>query len=102
MSVSLSTVKEYAEQVAKSHNEHDFKTSNGWWQKLVKTNSIGKSVRLHGEAGGVNPEESKGRIQDIEKNPRGAWDEMSLHFRLTPSATYTSFVCCLCLFVIGG
>ena len=72
MLVSLSIVEEYAEQVAKPHNEHDFKASNGWWQKLMKRNSIGKSVRLHGEAGDVNPEEIKERIQDIKKNPRGA------------------------------
>ena len=65
--VSLSIVKECAEQVAKSHNEHEFKASNGWWQKLMKRNSIGKSVCLHGEAGDVNPEEIKESIQDIKK-----------------------------------
>ena len=62
----MSIVKECAEQVATPHNEHDFKASNGWWQKLMKRNSTGKSVRLHGEAGDVNPEEIKGRIQDIK------------------------------------
>ncbi len=55
MPVSLRIVKEYAEQVTKSLDEHEFKASNGWWQKLMKRNNIGKSVRLHGEAGGVNP-----------------------------------------------
>ena len=58
--VSLNIVKEYAEQVA-------FKASNGWWQKLMKRNSIGKGEHLHGEAGDVNPEEIKERIQDIKK-----------------------------------
>lgn len=31
--VSLSIIKEYAKQIAKSLNMHDFKASNGWWQK---------------------------------------------------------------------
>ena len=66
MPVSLSIVKEYAEQVAKSLDEHDFKASNGWWQKLMKRNNVGKSVHLHGEAGDVNPEEVKERIQEIK------------------------------------
>ena len=66
--MSLSIVKEYAEQVAKPHNEHDFKASNGWWQKLMKRNSIGKGEGLHGEAGDVNTEEIKERIQDIQKS----------------------------------
>ena len=34
----------------------------------MKRNSIGKSVRLHGEAGDVNTEEIKERIQDIKKS----------------------------------
>ena len=59
MPVLLSIVKEYAEQVTKPQNEHDFKASNGWWQKLIKRNSIGKGVRLHGEAGDVNPEKNQ-------------------------------------------
>ena len=59
MPVSLSIVKEYAEQVAKSLDEHDFKASNGWWQKLMKRNNIGKGVRLHGEAGDVTLKKSK-------------------------------------------
>ena len=46
MPISLSIIKVYAEQVAKSLGEHEFKASNGWWQKLMKRNSIGKSVRL--------------------------------------------------------
>ena len=33
----------------------------------MKRNCIGKSVCLHGEAGDVNPEEIKERIQDIKK-----------------------------------
>ena len=65
MPVALSVVNEYAEQVAKSHNEHDFKAANDWWQKLMKRNSIGENVWLHGEAGDVNPE-------DIKKSPRVA------------------------------
>ena len=40
MPISLSIVKEYAEQVAKFLDEHDFKASNGWWQKLMKRNKI--------------------------------------------------------------
>ena len=89
----MSIVKEYAEQMAKPHNEHDFKASNGWWQKLMKRNSIGKSVRLHGEAGDVNHEEVKEKIQDIKKileehDPELVyyWDETGLYFRLIPSA----------------
>ena len=97
MPVSLSIVKEYAEQVAKSLGEHSFKASNGWWQKLMKRNSIGKSVRLHGEAGDVNPEDIKERIQEIKKmleehDPELIynWDETGLYFRLIPNATYTA------------
>ena len=97
MSVSLSIVKEYAEQVAKSLDEHAFKASNGWWQKLMKRNNIGKSVRLHGKAGDVNPEEVRERIQEIKKileehDPDFVynWDETGLYFRLIPSATYTA------------
>ena len=69
MPISLSIIKVhvYAEQVAKFYGEHEFKASNGWWQKLMKRNSIEKSVRLHGEAGDVNPEDIKERIQKIKK-----------------------------------
>ena len=97
MPISLSIIKVYAEQVAKSLGEHEFKASNGWWQKLLKRNSIGKSVRLHGEAGDVNPEDIKERIQEIKKmleeyDPELIynWDETGLYFRLIPSATYTA------------
>ena len=48
--VTLSTVKEYAEQVAKTLGEKDFCASSGWWEKLRKRNNIGRSVQLHGEA----------------------------------------------------
>ncbi len=54
-------------------------------------------VRLHGEAGGVNPEEIKDKIQEIKKileeyDPELVynWDETGLYFRLIPSATYTA------------
>ncbi len=54
--VSLSIVKEYAEQVAQKLGEKDFRASSGWWEKVRKRNGIGKSVKLHGEAGEVDCE----------------------------------------------
>ncbi len=55
--------------------------------KADKRNNIGKSVRLHGEAGGVNPEEIKDKIQEIKKILEEYdmelvyyWDETGLYF----------------------
>ena len=63
----------------------------------MKRNSIGKGVHLHGEAGDVNPEKIKERIQDIKKileehDPELVynWDEIGLYFRWIPMATYTA------------
>ncbi len=64
--VTLSIVKEYAEQVAQTLGEKDFRASSGWWEKLRKRNNIGKSVRLHGEAGEVDHEKIKERILAIQ------------------------------------
>ena len=65
--VTLSIVKECAEQVAKTLGEKDFRASSGWWEKLMKRNNIGRSVRLHGEAGEVDHEQIKERILEIQK-----------------------------------
>ena len=65
--VSLSIVKEYAEPGPNPTMSMTL-ASNGWWQKLMKRNSIGKIARLHGEAGDVYPGEIKERIQDIKKS----------------------------------
>ena len=63
----------------------------------MKRINPGESVRLHGEAGDVNPEE---KIQEIKKKKKileehdpelvYIWNETGLHFRLIPSATYTA------------
>ena len=75
----------------------DFKASTGWWDKVRKRNGIGKSIRLHGEAGDVNEDEVKEKIDEITKDLEGYdpeniynWDETSLYFKLLPSATYTA------------
>ena len=65
--VCLSTIQEYAREVAKSRGEDDFKGSKGWWDKVRKRNGIGKSVRLHGEAGSVDLDEIKEAIGKIQE-----------------------------------
>ena len=63
----------------------------------MNRNNKGESVRIHGEAGDVNPEEIKEKIQEIKKNLRGACSlaciqlyETGLQFRLIPSTTFTT------------
>ena len=77
--------------------EKNFRASSGWWEKVRKRNGIGKSVRLHGEAGEVDHDKIKEKILEIQKaleeyDPEYVynWDETGLYFRLIPSATYTA------------
>lgn len=53
-----------AEEVAKSLGETKFKASSGWWEKIRKRNGIGKSVHLHGEAGEVDHDQIKDKIDN--------------------------------------
>ena len=48
--VTLSIVREYAEQVAKNLGEKDFCASSGWWEKVRKRNGNGKSIGLTAQA----------------------------------------------------
>ena len=86
-------IKAKAEEVATSLGEIKFKASSGWWEKVRKRNGIGKSVRLHGEAGEVDHDQIKARIDEIRKqlesyDPENIynWDETGLYFK-----TYSSF-----------
>ncbi len=95
--VILSIVKEYAEQVAQNLGGKDFRASSGWWEKVRKRNGIGKSVKLHGEAGEVDCEQIKKKILEIQTllekyDPEQIynWDETGLYFRSIPNATYTA------------
>lgn len=83
--------------MAKSLGETNFKASSGWWEKVIKRNSIGKSVRLHGEAGEVNHKQIKEKIDEIRKDLESYdlenvhnWDETGLYFKLIPHSTYTA------------
>ncbi len=65
---------------------------------MRKRNSIGKSIRLHGEAAGeIDHQQIKERMdeirQDLEKyDPENIynWDETGLYFKLIPHSTYTA------------
>ena len=57
-----------AEEGAKSLGETNFKASSGWWEKVRKRNGIGKSVPLHGEAGEVDHEQIKEKIDEIRRD----------------------------------
>ena len=92
--ISLSIIREYAEQVAISLGEKDFQASSGWWEKR---NCIGKSVRLHSETGEVDHDKIKEKILEIQKvleehDPEYIYncDETGLYFRLIPNTTYTA------------
>ena len=61
--VCLSMIQEYAREVAKSRGEEDFKESKGWWDK------VRKSVRLHGEAGSVDLDEIRRRLEKTRDSP---------------------------------
>ena len=94
--VSFSIIKSKAEE-AKSLGETNFKVSSGWWEKVRKRNDIGKSVRLHGEAGEVDHEQIKSKIVEIRKDlesydPENVynWDETGLYFKLIPHSTYAA------------
>ena len=65
--VSFSIIKAKAEEMAKSLGETNFKASSGWWEKVRKRNDIGKSVRLHGEAGEVDHEQLKVKLMKLER-----------------------------------
>ena len=95
--ISFSIIKAKAEEMAKSLGETNFKVSSGWWAKVRKRNGIGKSVRLHGEAGEVDHEQIKSKIDEIRKDlesydPENIynWDETGLYFKLIPYSTYTA------------
>ena len=95
--VSFSIIKAKAEEMAKSLGETKLKVSSGWWEKVRKRNGIGKSVRLHGEAGEVDHEQIKSKIDEIRKDlesydPENIynWDETGLYFKLIPHSTYTA------------
>ena len=95
--VSFSMIRAKAEEVAKSLGETNFKASSGWWEKVRKRNGIGKSVRLHGEAGEVEHEQIKEKIDEIRKelesyDPENIynWDETGLYFKLIPHSTCTA------------
>lgn len=95
--ISFSIIKAKAEDVAKSLGEADFKASSGWWEKVRRRNGIRKSARLHGEAGEVDHEQIKNRIEEIRKelekyDPENIynWDETGLYFKLIPHSTYTA------------
>ena len=65
--VSFSIIKAKAGEMAKSLGKTNFKASSRWWEKVRKRNGIGKSVRLHGEAGEVDHEQIKSKIEkDLE------------------------------------
>ena len=68
LSVSFSTIKAKAEEMAKSLGETNFKASSGWWQNVRKRNGIGKSVHLQGETGEVDHEQIKSKIGEIRKD----------------------------------
>ena len=65
--ICLSIIQEYAREVAKLRGEDDFKASKGRRDKVRKRNGIGKSVRLHGEAGSFDLEENKEAIGKIQE-----------------------------------
>ena len=95
--VSFSIIKAEAEEMAKFLGETNFKASSGWWEKVRKRNGIGKSVRLHGEAGEVDHEQIKSKIEEIRKDLESYdpdniynWDETGLYFQLIPHSTYTA------------
>ena len=95
--LSFSIIKAKAEEMAKSLGETNFKASSGWWEKVRKRNGIGKSVCLHGEAGEVDHEQIKSKIDEIRKDlesydPENIynWDETGLYFKLIPHSTYTA------------
>ena len=60
-------IRDKAEEVAKFLGDTNFKVSSGWWEKVKKRNSMGKSVRLHGEAGEIDHEQNKEKIDEIRK-----------------------------------
>ena len=66
--VSFSTIKAKAEEMAKSLGETNLKASSEWWEKVRKQNGFGKSVCLHGEAGEVDHEQIKSKIDEIRKD----------------------------------
>ncbi len=77
--------------------ETQFKASSGWWEKVRKRNAIGKSVRLHGEAGEVDHDQIKKKIDEIKKELEDYdpeyiynWDETGLYYKLIPRSTYTA------------
>ena len=95
--VSFSIIKAKAEEVAESLGETNFKASSGWWEKVRKRNGIGKSIHLHGEAGEVDHEQIKKKIDEIRKELECYdleniynWDETGLYFKLIPHSTYTA------------
>ncbi len=93
--ISFGIIKAKAEEVAKNLGETNFKASSGWWEKVRKRNSIGKSIRLHGEAGEIDHQQIKERMDEIRRDlekydPENIynWDETGLYFKLIPHSSH--------------
>ena len=93
--ISLTLIKEKANQIANDLNIKDFKCSNSYIQRFNKTNSI-KSVVIDGEAQGVDTETTSQWIQqklpellkDFSPEDTSNGDEFALFSRLLPNRTY--------------
>ena len=93
--ISLTLIKEKANQIANDLNIKDFKCSNSYIQRFNKTNSI-KSVVIDGEAQGVDTETTSQWIQqkfpklleDFSPEDTYNGDEFALFWRLLHNRTY--------------
>ena len=85
--VTLSTVREYAEQVKKDLGEKNFRASSGWWEKVY--DCMEKLVMLT-----IRKSRRRSLIPKIlEKyDPEHIynWNETGLYFRLISNTTYTA------------
>lgn len=90
-------IKKRALQEGKRLNINDFRASDGWFRNWRWRLGIGKSVRLHGEAGDVNLEEAEQEMSALRQRLKDGgykednifnMDETGLFYRCLPNRSY--------------
>lgn len=95
--ISRAQIQARAKMEAEMRKMENFSASDGWFQRWRKRVGIGKSMRLFGEAGDVDPEAMvpliKNLTQSISSYPDHLifnMDETGLYYCALPNQTYLS------------
>lgn len=93
--ISRSILQSKALKIAEQLGIKNFKASDGWFGKWRRRLGVGKSVRLHGEAGDVNLVAAENEMNDTRENLASYsnnnvfnMDETGLFYKCLPKKSY--------------